>query len=115
MLIKRFLFGAFCLIALSLTACAAVQPAASSGADSDETHPTVAPAGDIATGFNSAVIIVREGLEAVLVIAVITSYMKTTRRDMKYARLVYYGVGAAVLLSIILWVLSVTLLRVTEE
>jgi high-affinity iron transporter len=116
MLFKRVLFTAVCLATLGLSACAAVQtPSPEEEAEAAEHQEANPPVGVVATGFNSAAIILREGLEAVLVMAVITSYMKTTKRDPKFARMVYYGVGAAVILSIVLWVLSVTLLTVTEE
>jgi high-affinity iron transporter len=104
---KRHLaLGAVLILVMGLTACATVESPASGGT------PSVT---DIAAGVNSLIIIVREGLEAVLVIAVIMSYMKTTRRDPKYGRLVYLGVGAAILLSLVTWLLSTTLITITEE
>jgi high-affinity iron transporter len=64
--------------------------------------------------FNSAAIILREGLEAVLILAVILGYMRTTRRAPKYARLVLLGVVVAVLLSLLTWWVSQRVLSVTS-
>jgi len=107
---KRLLFAGLLIMALSLTACAAI-PSPETAAGGSETTGV----GGVASVFNSATIILREGLEAVLIIAVIMGYMKTTRRDPKYMRLVWLGVAAAILLSLATWLLSVTLLTVTEE
>jgi high-affinity iron transporter len=62
--------------------------------------------------FNSAAIILREGLEAVLIIAVILGYLRAAKRDPKYARLVFLGVASAVLLSLLTWWASVSLLSI---
>lgn len=64
----------------------------------------------VMAGVNSAIIILREGLEAVLILGIILGYMRTTRRDPKYARLVFAGVGAAVALSLATWWASQTIL-----
>ncbi len=120
MQLNRILFVLVLLLALGLAACAPIRAAASGnaarqaageagGAGIDST-----PVGVIATGFNSGAIIVREGLEAVLIIAVILSYMKTTRRDPKYSRLIFVGVGAAILLSLATWWIAESVIAVTE-
>src|SRR5262245_52678068 len=119
MIFKLVLIIALLLPAFGFAACAPIQSESheeeEEAAEAAEHEEDAAPVGVFATGLNSAIIILREGLEAVLVIAVITSYLKTTKRDPKLARMVYFGVGAAILLSIVLWILSVTLLTVTDE
>jgi len=106
MKVRPFALAALLILMLGLTACATIESPASAGT------PSVT---DIAAALNSLIIIVREGLEAVLVIAVIMGYMKTTRRDPKYGRLVYLGVAAAILLSLVTWLLSTSLITITEE
>ncbi len=58
-------------------------------------------------------IIVREGLEAVLIIGAILGYMRTTRRAEHQVRWVYGGVLAALVLSLITWWASQYLLTIT--
>jgi high-affinity iron transporter len=52
---------------------------------------------------NSAAIIIREGLEAVLVIGAILGYMRATKSPRKFSAWVYAGVAAAIGLSLITW------------
>ncbi|GAB4477769.1 MAG: hypothetical protein Kow00124_21350 [Anaerolineae bacterium] len=58
-------------------------------------------------------IIVREGLEAVLIIGAILGYMRTTRRAEQQVRWVYGGVLAALALSLVTWWVSQHLLTIT--
>ncbi len=52
---------------------------------------------------NSAAIIFREGLEAVLIIGAILGYLRATNEPRKYSAWVYAGVIAAILLSLATW------------
>ncbi|MEM7346951.1 MAG: FTR1 family protein, partial [Chloroflexota bacterium] len=69
------------------------------------------------TGFlaaiNSLAIIIREGLEAVLIIGAILGYMRATQAPPKYVRWVYIGVAAAILLSIATWWAAKTIITIT--
>jgi high-affinity iron transporter len=62
---------------------------------------------------NSMAIIIREGLEAVLIIGAILGYMKATKREGRYSLWVLLGVVVAVILSLGIWVASNTLFHVT--
>ena len=62
---------------------------------------------------NSLAIIVREGLEAVLIIAAMLGYMKATKREGKYNLWILLGVIVAVVLSLGIWAASNTLIHVT--
>lgn len=57
----------------------------------------------IFAALNSAVIIIREGLEAVLIVGAILGYLRVTQRPKKYSQWTYAGVAAAVLLSLLTW------------
>ena len=65
------------------------------------------------TAVNSFAIIVREGLEAVLLIGAILAYLAATGADRKHTRRIYAGVAAGIAGSVLTWVLARTLLPVT--
>ena len=65
------------------------------------------------TAVNSFAIIVREGLEAVLLIGAILAYLSAIGAEKKHHHRIYMGVGAGVAGSILTWVLARTLLPVT--
>ena len=62
---------------------------------------------------NSAIIIIREGLEAVLIIGAILAYMYKTETQRKFILWVYLGVAGAILLSIGTWFAAETFLTIT--
>lgn len=62
---------------------------------------------------NSMAIIVREGLEAVLIIAAVLGYLRATRRDARYQRWVYAGVLIGIMLSVVTWWASSSLIHIT--
>jgi len=62
---------------------------------------------------NSLAIIVREGLEAVLIIGAIVGYLRTTGEPKKYAVRVYIGVAAAIGLSLATWWAANTVITIT--
>ncbi len=62
---------------------------------------------------SSMMIILREGLEAVLIIAAVLGYLRATKRDVKYQWWVYAGVLIGIGLSVVTWWASSTLLRIT--
>ena len=62
---------------------------------------------------NSAIIVFREGLEAVLILAAITASFVGARRRMR--RPVLLGAGLGLLVSVITWVLAQTVLRSLEQ
>ncbi len=55
------------------------------------------------TVLSSAAIIIREGLEAVLVIGAVLGYMRATKSPRKFSAWVYAGVVAAIGLSLLTW------------
>ncbi len=100
--------------AVALTACAA-QPIPR-GADPGD---ALAAAGTehtpgVFAGLNSMAIIVREGLEAVLIIGAVLGTLRNTHRDEKYSRWVYAGVLAGIAASGLTWLASRTLIPVTD-
>jgi high-affinity iron transporter len=62
---------------------------------------------------NSAAIILREGLEAVLIIGAVLGYLRATRRDARTQRWVYAGVLIGIALSVATWWASSRLIRIT--
>ena len=62
---------------------------------------------------NSAIIVFREGLEAVLILAAITASFVGARRRMR--RPVLIGAGLGLLVSVITWILAQTVLRSLEQ
>ncbi len=62
---------------------------------------------------NSAIIVFREGLEGVLILAAITASMVGMRRRLR--RPVFIGAFAGLIVSIITWVLAITLLKSLER
>ncbi|HIE55266.1 MAG TPA: FTR1 family iron permease [Chromatiaceae bacterium] len=62
---------------------------------------------------NSAVIIIREGLEAVLIVGAILGYMRATAETKQYTRWVYIGVIAAIALSLVTWWASLSLITIS--
>lgn len=69
------------------------------------------------TGFfaflNSMAIIVREGLEAVLIIGAILGYMRATNAPHKYSLWTYTGVVAAIALSLVTWWAAANIITIT--
>jgi high-affinity iron transporter len=65
------------------------------------------------TAVNSFAIIVREGLEAVLLIGAILAYLSAIGAEKKHQRRIYMGVGAGIGGSVLTWVVARTLLPVT--
>jgi len=63
--------------------------------------------------FNSFIIIVREGLEAVLLIAALLAYLTAIGASKKNHRHIYAGVGAGVLGSILTWLLARSLIPIS--
>ena len=61
---------------------------------------------------NSAIIVFREGLEAVLILAAITASMVGVRRRLR--RPVFIGALAGLVVSVVTWVLAQTLLQLTR-
>jgi high-affinity iron transporter len=62
---------------------------------------------------NSAILVFREGLEAVLILAAITASFVGARRGMR--RPVLIGAGLGLLVSVLTWVLAQTLLQSLEQ
>lgn len=62
---------------------------------------------------NSAIIIIREGLEAVLIIGAILAYMLKTGAEKRFITWVFAGVAAAIALSIATWFAAETFLTIT--
>jgi len=67
----------------------------------------------IFAALNSLAIIVREGLEAVLIIGAIVGYLRTTGEPQKYRTWVYGGVLAAIGLSLATWWAASTIITIT--
>lgn len=72
----------------------------------------VSMAGPLAI-LNSMAIIIREGLEAILIISAVLGYLRATRRDAKYQRWVYAGVLLGIALSVATWWASTSLIQIT--
>jgi high-affinity iron transporter len=62
---------------------------------------------------NSAIIIIREGLEAVLIIGAILAYMFKTGAPRRFIAWVFAGVAGAIALSIATWFAAETILTIT--
>ena len=62
---------------------------------------------------NSAVIIIREGLEAVLIIGAILAYMFKTGAPRRFVLWVVAGIVAAIALSVVTWVAAQTILIIS--
>lgn len=62
---------------------------------------------------NSFAIILREGLEAVLIVGAIIGYMRATEQSKRYANWVVVGVVGAIVLSIATWFVSISLINIT--
>lgn len=67
----------------------------------------------VSAATQSAVIILREGLEAVLIIGAILGYLRATRGPRKYTAWVHAGVLAAILLSVLTWWAAQSLISIT--
>jgi high-affinity iron transporter len=63
--------------------------------------------------FNSFIIIVREGLEAVLLIAALLAYLTAIGAEARHRRQIYAGAGAGILASIGTWFLANTLMPIS--
>jgi FTR1 family protein len=63
--------------------------------------------------FNAFVIIVREGLEAVLLIGAMLAYLSASGADARHSRRVYVGAGLGVVASFATWFLARTLVPVS--
>ncbi|MBV6452650.1 MAG: hypothetical protein MHPDNHAH_03410 [Anaerolineales bacterium] len=62
---------------------------------------------------NSMVIILREGLEAVLILGAILGYLRATDSPKKFSVWVYLGIAAAILLSLATWWAAETFITIT--
>lgn len=62
---------------------------------------------------NSLAIIIREGLEAVLIIGAILGYLRATAAPGKYSLWVYLGVAAALALSVLTWIAARSLITIS--
>lgn len=62
---------------------------------------------------NSMVIILREGLEAVLILGAILGYLRATNSPRKFSAWVYAGTAAAILLSVFTWWAAQSLITIT--
>lgn len=62
---------------------------------------------------NSLAIIIREGLEAVLIIGAILGYLRATQAPQKYSAWVYLGIAGAILLSILTWLAARSLITIS--
>lgn len=62
---------------------------------------------------NSLAIIIREGLEAVLIIGAILGYMRATNAPAKYRAWIYVGVVAAIGLSLVTWWAAANIITIT--
>lgn len=62
---------------------------------------------------NSMVIILREGLEAVLILGAILGYLRATNSPKKFSAWVYAGTAAAILLSVATWWAAETFITIT--
>ena len=62
---------------------------------------------------NSMVIILREGLEAVLILGAILGYLRATNSPRKFSAWVYAGTAAAIALSVLTWWAAQSLITIT--
>ncbi|MCK5922425.1 MAG: FTR1 family iron permease, partial [Methylococcales bacterium] len=62
---------------------------------------------------SSATIIIREGLEAVLIVGAILGYLAATAETKRYTSWVYAGIFAAILLSLFTWWASLSLITIS--
>ncbi|MFQ6062228.1 MAG: FTR1 family protein, partial [Methanosarcinales archaeon] len=62
--------------------------------------------------FNSLVIILREGIEAALVIGAVIGYLRATRND-KYLKHVYLGIGLALIATLVTWIIAQTIISIS--
>jgi high-affinity iron transporter len=62
---------------------------------------------------NSLAIIIREGLEAVLIIGAILGYMRATKAPARYSTWIYIGIVTAILLSIGTWWAAKTIITIS--
>ena len=60
--------------------------------------------------FNSLIIIVREGLEAVLLVGALLAYLTATRAAASDRRRIWLGAGAGIVASVLTWVVARTLM-----
>ena len=60
--------------------------------------------------FNSFVIVVREGLEAVLLVGALLAYLSATQAATAVRRRIWVGAGAGIMASLLTWVIASTLL-----
>ncbi|MCK6629236.1 MAG: FTR1 family iron permease [Anaerolineae bacterium] len=67
----------------------------------------------ILAALNSLAIIIREGLEAVLIVGAILGYLRATGAPRKYSLWVYLGVAAAILLSVLTWIAAGTIITIS--
>jgi high-affinity iron transporter len=67
----------------------------------------------VLAALNSAAIIIREGLEAVLIIGAILGYMAAVPESRRYIKWVYAGVLAAIALSLLTWWASLHLITIS--
>lgn len=71
---------------------------------------------DTASGFlaffNSLVIILREGIEAALVIGAVIGYLIATRNE-KYLKHVYLGIGIALIATLVTWIIAQTIISIS--
>lgn len=61
---------------------------------------------------NSLIIIVREGLEAVLLVGALLAYLTAARATRKERRRIWLGAGAGVIASLLTWVIARTLIPI---
>ncbi len=100
--------------------CVLIILAVSVGGYSAITHDDVTSrhgteATDVLAMLSSAAIILREGLEAVLVLGAILGFMRATDSDPKYSAWVYLGVLGAILLSILTWWVAQHVIKVSVQ
>lgn len=62
---------------------------------------------------NSMIIILREGLEAVLILGAILGYLNATKSPRRFSAWVYAGVAAAIALSLLVWWAAQSLITIT--
>lgn len=62
---------------------------------------------------NSLAIIIREGLEAVLIIGAVLGYLRATNAPAKYSAWVYLGVAGAILLSLLTWLAARSMITIS--
>lgn len=62
--------------------------------------------------FNSLVIILREGIEAALVIGAVIGYLIATKNE-KYLKHVYLGIGLALIATLVTWIIAQTIISIS--